>query len=72
MVPGIGMWQLLILLMIVIVRFGLKKLGSVGGDLGSAAKGFEQVLRSNKAGQQVVGSDTKWDVAAGSVSQIAS
>ncbi len=31
---GISMWQLLIVLLIVVVIFGTKKLGSIGGDLG--------------------------------------
>ena len=33
---GISVWQLLIVLVIVILLFGTKKLRSLGGDLGSA------------------------------------
>lgn len=41
---GISMWQLLIVLLIVIVIFGTKKLGSIGGDLGGAVKGFRKAM----------------------------
>ena len=39
-VGGISIWQLLIILAIVIMIFGTKKLKSLGTDLGSAVKGF--------------------------------
>ncbi|MBU25360.1 MAG: twin-arginine translocase TatA/TatE family subunit [Gammaproteobacteria bacterium] len=41
-IGGISIWQLLIILAIVIMIFGTKKLKSLGGDLGSAVKGFRQ------------------------------
>ena len=39
-IGGISIWQLLIILAIVIMIFGTKKLKSLGTDLGSAVKGF--------------------------------
>lgn len=42
MLGGIGIWQLLIVLVIIILLFGTKKLRSLGGDLGSAIKNFKQ------------------------------
>jgi len=39
---GISPWQLLIVLLIVLVIFGTKKLRNVGGDLGSAIKDFRK------------------------------
>ena len=39
-IGGISIWQLLIILAIVIMNFGTKKLKSLGTDLGSAVKGF--------------------------------
>lgn len=39
-VGGISIWQLLIVLAIVIMIFGTKKLKTLGSDLGSAVKGF--------------------------------
>lgn len=39
---GISVWQLLILLVIVIILFGTKRLRNIGSDLGSALKGFRK------------------------------
>lgn len=41
---GISLWQLLIILLIVVVIFGTKKLGSIGSDLGGAVKGFRKAM----------------------------
>ena len=41
---GISLWQLLIVLLIVVVIFGTKKLSSMGGDLGGAVKGFRKAM----------------------------
>ena len=38
---GISLWQLIIVLVIVILLFGTKKLKTLGSDLGSAIKGFK-------------------------------
>ena len=43
-VGGIGIWQLLIVLVIVMVIFGTSRLKSFGGDLGSAVRGFRQSM----------------------------
>ena len=37
-VGGIGIWQLLIILLIVVMLFGTKKLRNLGSDLGGALK----------------------------------
>ena len=41
---GISLWQLLIILVIVLLLFGTKKLRSVGSDLGGAVKGFRNAM----------------------------
>jgi len=41
---GISLWQLLIVLVIVIVIFGTKRLSSLGSDLGGAVKGFRKAM----------------------------
>ena len=41
---GISIWQLLIILLIVIVIFGTKRLTSMGSDLGGAVKGFRKAM----------------------------
>ena len=46
-VGGISVWQLLIILVIVIMIFGTKRLKSLGSDLGGAVKGFRKSLQEN-------------------------
>lgn len=46
---GISIWQLLIVLAIIILLFGTKKLRSLGGDLGSAIKSFKQSVREGES-----------------------
>lgn len=43
-IGGISLWQLLIILVIVIMLFGTKRLRGLGGDLGSAIKGFKKAM----------------------------
>lgn len=45
---GISIWQLLIVLAIVLVLFGAKRLRNVGSDLGSAIKGFKQAVKEEE------------------------
>ncbi len=49
---GISLWQLLIVLLIVVVIFGTKKLSSIGGDLGGAVKGFRKAMGDADADAQ--------------------
>ncbi len=42
---GISIWQLLIILAIVLVLFGAKRLKNLGSDLGSAIKGFKKAVK---------------------------
>lgn len=42
---GISIWQLLIILVIVVMLFGTKRLRNLGGDLGGAIKGFKQSMK---------------------------
>ena len=42
---GISLWQLLIILLIVLLLFGTKKLRSIGSDLGGAVKGFKSSMQ---------------------------
>lgn len=44
---GIGIWQLLIILVIVILLFGTKRLKGMGADLGDAIKGFRKAVDTN-------------------------
>ena len=42
MIGGLGMWELLLILLIVLVVFGANKLPQIGGGLGKAIKNFKQ------------------------------
>ncbi|HBE92044.1 MAG TPA: twin-arginine translocase subunit TatA [Gammaproteobacteria bacterium] len=43
-VGGIGIWQLVIVLVIVLLLFGGKKLRNLGGDLGAGIRGFKKSM----------------------------
>jgi sec-independent protein translocase protein TatA len=43
---GISIWQLVIILVIVVLLFGTKRLGSLGSDLGSAIRGFRKSMQN--------------------------
>lgn len=47
-IGGISIWQLLIILVIVVLLFGTKKLRSLGGDLGSAIKNFKDSMQEGR------------------------
>jgi sec-independent protein translocase protein TatA len=55
MAPSI--WQLLIVLAIVILLFGTKKLRNIGGDLGGAIKNFRSSVKDGE--QSVAKEDEK-------------
>ncbi len=70
MFGGISIWQLVIVLAIIILIFGTKKLKGLGSDLGSAVKGFKEAVdkdekneEDNKTAQQhkVIDADVKKD-----------
>ena len=42
---GPSLWQLLVVLVIVLLLFGTKKLRNLGGDLGSAIKSFRGAVK---------------------------
>ncbi|WP_318467291.1 Sec-independent protein translocase subunit TatA [Photobacterium leiognathi] len=46
---GISIWQLLIIALIIVLLFGTKKLRTLGGDLGSAVKGFKKAISDDEA-----------------------
>ena len=45
---GIGVWQLLIILVIVLLLFGTKRLKNIGSDLGNAVKGFKGAVTDSE------------------------
>lgn len=47
-VGGISVWQLLIILAIVLLLFGTKRLRNIGGDLGGAIKSFKTSMKDGQ------------------------
>ena len=45
---GFGVTELIIILVIVLVLFGAKRLRNIGGDLGSAVKGFRSAVKDEE------------------------
>lgn len=41
---GISIWQLLIVLLILVMLFGTRRLKNIGGDLGQAIKSFRKSM----------------------------
>ncbi|MEJ2621515.1 MAG: Sec-independent protein translocase subunit TatA [Candidatus Thiodiazotropha sp.] len=60
---GISIWQLLIILAIVLLLFGTKRLKNIGSDLGGAIKGFKGAMKDGekeppKANEQIEKSES--------------
>jgi sec-independent protein translocase protein TatA len=65
---GISIWQLLIILVIVVLIFGTKRLKTLGGDLGGAMKSFRKAMETEdedhgeqKEGRKQIGGDSERD-----------
>lgn len=50
-IGGISIWSLLLILVIVLLLFGTKKLRNVGGDLGGAIKGFKDAVKEGESAE---------------------
>ena len=48
---GLGMRELVVILLVVLVVFGAKKLRSVGSDLGAAVRGFKKAMSEGEEEQ---------------------
>jgi sec-independent protein translocase protein TatA len=46
---GLSIWHWLIVLVVVVLVFGTKKLKNMGSDLGSAVKGFKDGMKDGNA-----------------------
>ena len=46
---GLGLPELLVILVIVLVLFGPKRLKNIGSDLGNAIKGFRSAVKEEEA-----------------------
>ncbi len=61
---GIGIWQLVIILVIVVMLFGTKKLRNLGSDLGGALKGFKSAMKDEDGKDAEADDDTVGDASA--------
>jgi sec-independent protein translocase protein TatA len=50
---GLGVTELLLILTIIIVIFGTKKLRNIGGDLGGAIRSFKQAMNESEQDEHV-------------------
>ena len=48
---GLSIWHWLIVLLVVVLIFGTKKLRNIGQDLGGAVKGFKEGMKSSNGEQ---------------------
>ena len=62
-----SIWHWLIVLLIVVMVFGTKKLRNMGSDLGGAVKGFKDGMKDGSAG---AGADEKSGTAAAQVANV--
>ena len=46
---GFSLWHWLVLLLVVVVIFGTKRLGGAGKDLGTAIKEFKKAMREDES-----------------------
>ena len=56
---GIGFKELVVILIIVLVLFGAKRLRSIGTDLGGAIKGFREAMKEGEEGDEPAATNTK-------------
>jgi sec-independent protein translocase protein TatA len=45
---GLSIWHWVIVLLVVVLVFGTKKLGNMGGDIGKAVKGFKDGVKGEE------------------------
>jgi len=56
---SLSIWHWLIVLVVVVLVFGTKKLGNIGKDVGSAVKGFKEGMKTDEETQKQVNDDGK-------------
>ena len=66
---GISIWSLLLILAIVILLFGTKKLRNVGGDLGGAIKNFKKSVKEEEVAADKADSSGEGQVIEGKVTE---
>lgn len=67
---GFGVTELIIILVIVLVLFGAKRLKNVGSDLGSAVKGFKTAIKDEETKPNESIEKSESDVIEGEVTKV--
>lgn len=52
---SLSIWHWLIVLLVVVLVFGTKKLRNIGGDLGGAVKGFKEGMKADDESAKQLG-----------------
>lgn len=60
-----SIWHWLIVLLVVVLVFGTKKLANLGGDLGKAVKGFKEGMKEAGEGSDETQDEPKQKIANG-------
>jgi sec-independent protein translocase protein TatA len=55
---GLSIWHWLIVLLVVVLIFGTKKLRNIGQDLGGAVKGFKEGMKTSEDADAAKAADT--------------
>ena len=55
---GLSIWHWLIVLLVVVLIFGTKKLRNIGQDLGGAVKGFKEGMKTSEEAAPPAPADT--------------
>lgn len=58
-IGGVSIGSLLIVLVIVMLLFGTKRLRSIGGDLGGALSGFKKAVRESEESRDALAIDVE-------------
>jgi len=62
---NLGMTELFVILAIVVLLFGTKRLGSLGSDLGSAIKGFRSSMKGDEDKEKLTAKEQPGEVIEG-------
>jgi sec-independent protein translocase protein TatA len=60
---GLSIWHWLIVLLVVVLIFGTKKLRNIGQDLGGAVKGFKEGMKTPEGEQSPAAGESAQQIA---------
>ncbi len=60
---GLSIWHWLIVLLVVVLIFGTKKLSNIGRDLGGAVRGFKEGMKTSESETPASSADSPQQIA---------